>query len=45
MNWMKEGDRNTKFFHRVASGRKIRNHVDEFGVVHTNEKDIYKGLM
>ncbi|XP_057808453.1 uncharacterized protein LOC131022930 [Salvia miltiorrhiza] len=28
-DWMAEGDRNTGFFHRVAEGRKKRNHIKE----------------
>lgn len=43
---MREGDRNTKFFHRVANGRKRRNQIeaieDEYGVIQEEEEDIQK---
>ena len=25
--WLKEGDRNTSFFHKMANGHKRRNHM------------------
>ncbi|KAK6131598.1 hypothetical protein DH2020_034612 [Rehmannia glutinosa] len=28
VNWLRDGDKNTAFFHRVASGRKLRNSID-----------------
>ena len=39
--WLKEGDRNTKMFHRKAVWRarknKIRGLADEAGVMHTDQ--------
>ncbi|GLU13887.1 hypothetical protein SLE2022_304970 [Rubroshorea leprosula] len=26
-NWVREGDANTQFFHRIANGRKAQNHI------------------
>lgn len=44
VGWMRQGDKNTKFFHRIASGRKWRNWIDEiqdeFGVIYGEEEDI-----
>lgn len=41
---MREGDRNTPFFHRIASGRRRRNAIDEIsdggGVDYTEECDV-----
>lgn len=46
VSWMREGDKNTNFFHKVASGRKKRNHIakieDEFGNVFPEEEDIQR---
>lgn len=30
--WLKEGDRNTKFFHQTANARKRYNHIDQLKV-------------
>lgn len=39
--WLKEGDRNTKYFHNVVKGRKVRNKIlmllDELGNEHFSE--------
>lgn len=41
MNWLKEGDRNNRVFHTLASQRRRRNAikelVDENGHTHINE--------
>lgn len=46
VSWMREGDMNTKFFHKIASGRRRRNQidviVDEFGVTWKEEEDIQR---
>lgn len=43
ISWMREGDRNSKFFHRVANRRRkintIKFVVDEFKVVHMEEEE------
>lgn len=39
--WLREGDRNTKYFHNVVKGRKVQNRLlmlfDEFGNEHFSE--------
>jgi hypothetical protein len=30
--WLKEGDKNTKFFHRVANSHRKFNHVDSLNI-------------
>lgn len=37
--WLKEGDKNTKFFHKVSNGRKAWNSIKS---VLVNEKDYGK---
>ncbi|XP_057779620.1 uncharacterized protein LOC130998207 [Salvia miltiorrhiza] len=32
-DWMAEGDRNTSYFHKVAEGRRSRNHIREIKMV------------
>ncbi|CAN1170807.1 hypothetical protein LINPERHAP2_LOCUS29203 [Linum perenne] len=41
--WLKEGDRNTKFFHRVANFNRRRNHLEEIkvdGIRMVGQRDI-----
>eukprot|EP00253_Pinus_taeda_P016434 PITA_16434 len=42
--WLKEGDKNTTYFHKQATARKIRNNVnaitDSKGNQHNNQEDI-----
>jgi hypothetical protein len=44
VEWLKSGDRNTRFFHACASDRKWRNHVgsitDENGNIWENSRDM-----
>lgn len=48
VSWMREGDMNSKFFHRVAPGRKKWNFIEEVvdgaGVVHMDEWEIQEGF-
>lgn len=32
MQWLKEGDENTKYFHAVANGRKNRNFISSIRI-------------
>jgi hypothetical protein len=41
--WLKEGDNNTKYFHKVANSNRRRNYMDQVeveGIVYENEPDI-----
>ncbi|KAA3453717.1 reverse transcriptase [Gossypium australe] len=45
-NWLKNGDRNISFFHKIASQRKVRNHIaaleDEIGNSFSANEDMLK---
>ena len=46
--WLKEGDRNTSFFHKMANAHKRRNNVDKIrinGVWLTEENGIKEGIV
>ena len=46
--WLKEGDRNTGFFHKMANAHKRMNNVDKIrinGVWLSEENEIKEGLV
>ena len=46
--WLKEGDRNTGFFHRMTNAHKRRNNMDRIrinGVWHSEENGISEGIV
>ena len=46
--WLKEGDKNTGFFHRMANAHRRRNNVDQIrinGVWHSEENGISEGIV
>ncbi|XP_073359844.1 uncharacterized protein [Aegilops tauschii subsp. strangulata] len=47
MEWLKHGDRNTKFFHRKARWRGCKNRIkglrDDLGILHS-EQDVMSGM-
>lgn len=49
IKWAKEGDCNTRFFHREANGRKNKNHIDllilDNGVSKRDSKEIEEEIM
>ena len=49
MKWVKEGDCNSKFFHKVANGRQNRKFInvleDESGLVLNNAESIIEKIL
>ena len=46
--WLKEGDRNTSFFHKMTNTHKRRNNVDKIrinGVWLSEENEIKEGVV
>ena len=47
INWLKNGDRNTKFYHGIANGRRGRNMIVEImldGNIETDSNGIRRGV-
>lgn len=46
VNWLRSGDRNTRYFHAVTKGKRVKNTInvlqDEAGVVYRGHKEISK---
>lgn len=45
MQWLKEWDQNTEFFHKMASSRRSINHINSLRIgdtLVTNEEEIQK---
>lgn len=44
VNWLRSGDRNTKYFHAITKGKRVRNTIssiqDDNGVIYRGQRDI-----
>ena len=44
INWLRSGDRNTRYFHAVTKGRRVKNTInsiqDEQGVIYRGHSEI-----